>query len=853
MKLKNKLFGLLSVGAAASIGSVSVTMLTDSLKQTKLDNEKDKSTNDNTSKDNVTENVINSSLSKTSSDIVNGAPAITNDLLVIKANNLNKVQNKNEFLNKTFSIRTYEQFVNKKNLRKDLMFYLNSLWKSNGKQFAMTFVTEPTISVASDYTRNVNLNVQIKLTNLLPSTSSFNFDNYSLEIAPNSFAYFELRVDNSPFKLTINSFNNRFFLGVKFDSIIVNCYDKQSRKIKSYKLKDFTFTPKNFSYIFLSEFSGLTNQLNYRQLYDDDNFDFYRSKLTNKEIANNISLYAYEQQNLIMASLRAADKVFESISRNPKLDIFLNDTGSSISYLLTQLKIIPAELQGLVTDLISNDKTVIQVIQDNRNTIEKFALSILGNDPFFSGLITSVLDKIKPNMTPEEREEFFSLLEVIPGDLSFIKSILGKIFDSGKTFDIIVDLLLNSSDEIKDLIKGVPFVSEILDFLKNTFIKFNGNPEVLSVFAQDKESIIKLLKTFLSSSGMALPQTFWFYFDQLFTNNSNFNVDKLKYLFQTTFVGFTRYFLTSITTSGNFVKNVEYNYEKNTVSFKYKFVWTLTKDYVWSILPLKNILPSYIGIQGFPFKIPTKWVTDVLFDYIRFTKNDRVVFTYEAINQPLWAKPKLVDGMYYFGYTIPHKLKVWLDWPGGYNSIAGQFHWFIGQWNAASDITYYALSQQHEVLQTMSFYDKNKVLGDSQYYGDDVYMDKLQFKWNPITNDLKWATRSSLARETLRRYDVYTADLTNRHQYIWSTSLKIAENKLDDLVNKYVWVNDNVKNDPRLQPIVYLHPIVDLRLRYLSTQILSVFVFEAVVMFPYDVMNVDTGATGNVFKIYFTL
>lgn len=132
-------------------------------------------------------------------------------------------------------------------------------------------------------------------------------------------------------------------------------------------------------------------------------------------------------------------------------------------------------------------------------------------------------------------------------------------------------------------------------------------------------------------------------------------------------------------------------------------------------------------------------------------------------------------------------------------------------------------------------------------------MDKLQFKWNPISNDLKWATRSSLARETLRRYDVYTADLTNRHQYIWSTSLKIAENKLDDLVNKYVWVNDNVKNDPRLQPIVYLHPIVDLRLRYLSTQILSVFVFEAVVMFPYDVMNVDTGATGNVFKISFTL
>ena len=46
---------------------------------------------------------------------------------------------------------------------------------------------------------------------------------------------------------------------------------------------------KNFSYIFLNEFFGLTNQLNYRQVYDDQTFNLYKNRLTKEEIANNIA------------------------------------------------------------------------------------------------------------------------------------------------------------------------------------------------------------------------------------------------------------------------------------------------------------------------------------------------------------------------------------------------------------------------------------------------------------------------------------------------------------------------------------------------------------------------------------
>ena len=110
-----------------------------------------------------------------------------------------------------------------------------------------------------------------------------------------------------------------------------------------------------------------------------------------------------------MASLKATGNVFLSLSKNITLQEFLQDSRTSIAYLLTQLKVIPSEPQGLFTDLLKNDKTVVQVIQANRAIIEKFALPIFGNDPLFSGLITNILDKIKPNMTEEKMNSSYYL------------------------------------------------------------------------------------------------------------------------------------------------------------------------------------------------------------------------------------------------------------------------------------------------------------------------------------------------------------------------------------------------------------------------------------------------------------
>lgn len=96
----------------------------------------------------------------------------------------------------------------------------------------------------------------------------------------------------------------------------------------------------------------------------------------------------------------------------------------------------------------------------------------------------------------------------------------------------------------------------------------------------------------------------------------------------------------------------------------------------------------------------------------------------------------------------------------------------------------------------MTFYDKNKVIGDCQYYGDDVYIDKLSFKWGPLTDDLKYDTWRSLVHDALWRYAVYIADLTNKHQYIWSAVLKVADDKVKHLVNRYISVSERIKNDP---------------------------------------------------------
>ena len=72
----------------------------------------------------------------------------------------------------------------------------------------------------------------------------------------------------------------------------------------------FHLRKKNFSYIFLNEFFGLTNQLNYIQVYDDQTFNLYKNRLINEEIANNIAQFVSNQQKIIMTSLRAATMYF---------------------------------------------------------------------------------------------------------------------------------------------------------------------------------------------------------------------------------------------------------------------------------------------------------------------------------------------------------------------------------------------------------------------------------------------------------------------------------------------------------------------------------------------------------------
>lgn len=49
-----------------------------------------------------------------------------------------------------FSLEKYEQIVLDNGLKKDLIFYLNSLWKTNVKKIAMSFITEAIVRVSQD-------------------------------------------------------------------------------------------------------------------------------------------------------------------------------------------------------------------------------------------------------------------------------------------------------------------------------------------------------------------------------------------------------------------------------------------------------------------------------------------------------------------------------------------------------------------------------------------------------------------------------------------------------------------------------------------------------------------------------
>lgn len=60
-------------------------------------------------------------------------PSVNQDLSIIKTNN-NRVQNNDDYLNNMLSVKTYEQIILANGLKKDLIFYLNSLWKQMVKK-----------------------------------------------------------------------------------------------------------------------------------------------------------------------------------------------------------------------------------------------------------------------------------------------------------------------------------------------------------------------------------------------------------------------------------------------------------------------------------------------------------------------------------------------------------------------------------------------------------------------------------------------------------------------------------------------------------------------------------------------
>lgn len=121
--------------------------------------------------------------------------------------------------------------------------------KNKWQKIVMSFITQHIVRVSQYYTRNVYLHVKIKPLNLIASIITFTFNGFTFDIAPNGSGFFGIVINNVTFNLELIH-TTIDFLGVKFRSILFNCYNNNDIKVKSYVLHNFSFTSKNFSYIF---------------------------------------------------------------------------------------------------------------------------------------------------------------------------------------------------------------------------------------------------------------------------------------------------------------------------------------------------------------------------------------------------------------------------------------------------------------------------------------------------------------------------------------------------------------------------------------------------------------------------
>lgn len=742
------------------------------------------------------------------------------DIKVIDVNNDNEdkvYRSIKEFLTNAFDESKIQNKVSKEMFLKDAYSYFYKIYAENRGIFSFYFNKPTALEVTKNEEKNelkVSLSISLKIENNRYDKQVFDFEGHSIELEGYDYLILDLNIGSQQPKFIINSSNNRYFLGVSFDNVEFsltksefyvpeqpsnpeqpskpeqpdnpeqpngtngkNTYSNKENtndgKIK-FSENNFSFTKNTFSNLFLTEYTYVTDALDYEGALDHEQVKAYYNALTEQEIKDSIEKGVAGSQQIYKEFVTAANALVTSLGNNDNALTLIKKITPSFVKILQELNIIPKgeKVYNLFIDLLVENKPLIVVIANNNQIFTEIITSLISKDPFVVNLISSLLTKFKPNMTQDEKnklkEEIHGLLGKFgANNLSFVNVLIDCLLNDGTLFDMLKTALTN--DEIINLLKGAigSQFSAIIDLLVELFKNNSINKPLIELFVDNKEKIIGLIGSLIGNN-----QTIKSILS-LFLNSDGFSKENLLDIFNKTLKPLTEGILNKTTIDKKF-NNFSYDKQNQKVTYDYSYEYVFNSEITIDLTPVKKLFPKKIDLKelgidtasidsqvdgyqvintdksaGYEWYIFSdndnhKDITDILKqipDNLTFGNNDKISFNYSNTNQKLWLNPtKDTDGKWYFGIQLPYVLKISLNAPSMFEKIKTNFGdqtlggYGFNIWNEVGLTIVNILSKVYSTSGVLYSYDVNKILNNFDYR-DDLYMKDYSFSYLNLNID----------------------------------------------------------------------------------------------------------------------
>ena len=755
----------------------------------------------------------------------------------IDSNEYKLLMNFNDFSNNfTFDKTQFSE----EGLKIDIANYVYNMWISSGKKLEVQLLKDFTYKYDAE-NNTISFEIDLVVTNKTNNVKYFSFSGKDYYVPEHHSSNLNIKVENQKvnfYFIESNSTNKE--LAWKVDNVSINFLNQKS-------------VGNNFSLVVPSiglyslpyTVNGVTTKNNYLEAEKDWN-KYHFSQAEYKTYLEN---YLKTTATMSIGLIGSSGNLLNSIANNPSLKDFLSGQGGEeLINLLVNANVIDKDIALFLKDLINPSTPLTNAIHNNVDSIAKFVVNNFDSDLVSEDLLKDVLSIISPNMTESQKQQINSFLELIPENLSFVKNIVGLVFENKTSWEILEYVINNNSQHIVDNIGGMvnnkELVKDVVDLLKILLTKKDGQYEgILDVLSKEKVLVKSLINAAFNLFGMG--SSFAGLFDELYTNNNKITVANIQKALNDSVIPLAQF----LSDSSNYKVETGYSedltFDGNKISYEYYIKFIFSKDFQFKLTPIYALLPDTINYNSIP--IPVSLVLTYLPEWIQFGIDDSININFSAQNTEVYKTPtKNANGTYTMGFTIPQTVKFQMNLPKAVQSIIGQYTYQIFwvntlPWDFITSLLKTLVLKDYEFFDTVKISNSKYVIAN---YEDEQYISDYHVSWKNISaqevNQLFSYVEAGTGQG--KTYNVKSKPTTWKFEgNITGDQPSITQTNQQNILNSVLTFSNSINNLPEnLKPVVSIVPVMNGTIKAfgaISSAELTLRTIKVSVYFPFKILD----------------